>query len=117
MHQTPDSPGWSIGDTFFAREVLPETVGAYIDRNDKTGKRIFNGDILEIKDKYKEGITLVRWNRIKCKYEGTCISPNGNWIENGIYCDADSFSMYTKIGNLWDNPGLVNPAVKDSVTE
>lgn len=97
--------------------VKPETVGIYIGRNDKDHNKIFTGDLLKVIDKDKkdnviEGVTLVRWNSQGNKYEGCFFSPKG-WIENGLNRDAGSLSMYTVIGNIWDNPELVKTTAQE----
>lgn len=43
----PDTPGWTINDTFLAYSVLPETVGKFIGLLDKNKKYIYEGDLLK----------------------------------------------------------------------
>lgn len=89
-------------------KIVPATVGEFIDRKDKDGNKIFDGDILQIKAKGLEWITIVRWSGTASKYEGSYLSPSGVWLDDGLHCDANSFSLHTLIGNIHDNPELVN---------
>lgn len=91
-------------------QVKDDSVGLYIGRKDKEDKLIFPGDIQMVKDRNREGITIVRWNSMSCKFEGTFLAPDGRWLDNGVSCGASSLSMYPVIGNVWDTPELLNPA-------
>lgn len=94
--------------------VRPETVGMYVGRNDRDGNQIFSGDIILVKEKDKQGISIVRWHESACKFEGTYISPEGRWMDDGTDCVANSFSLYTVIGNIHDNPELLTPTTPQS---
>lgn len=80
------------------REVDPATVGQYTGMKDKSGREIYEGDILT--DKY-ESIGVVEWQ-------------NGGFVVNlgdvDIFqiadCFDDSYQMWT-IGNIHDNPELL----------
>jgi uncharacterized phage protein (TIGR01671 family) len=96
-------------------QVKDDSVGLYIGRNDKEGAMIFPGDIQRVKDKNKEGITIVRWNKTSCKFEGAFITPDGRWVDNGVSCAANSMSMYTVIGNVWQNPELLKSAAQEQL--
>ena len=94
--------------------VDPETVGQYTGLKDKNGKRIFEGDIVELDDRNYD----IKW-RAAVEFG----NPNGNyswgwqlnpigkvdtntdilcWVEmeeTGAYCEV--------IGNIHDNPELL----------
>ena len=95
--------------------VVPETVGQYTGLTDKNGKRIFEGDIVELDDRNYD----IKW-RAAVEFgnpNGNCswgwqLSPIGKvdintdilcWVEmeeTGAYCEV--------IGNRWDNKELLN---------
>lgn len=86
-------------------EIIPETVGQYTGLTDKSGKKIFEGDIVQIKD-FTHGCAL--------NYE----QPTSNWvvhwrediarfcIDYMSYLPFD-FTETEIIGNIHDNPELL----------
>ena len=86
--------------------VQPETVGQYTGLTDKNGKKIFEGDIVKIKD-YSKGCAL--------NYE----QPTSNWVVkwNDKYAQFTidymallpykHFDESEVIGNIHDNPELL----------
>ena len=84
-----------MGDRY---DVIPETVGQYTGLTDRTGKKIFEGDILKLKDYHHERIVYVFWGYI------------GSWFYGGDgYSDEYIFNSSGKevIGNIYDNPELL----------
>lgn len=87
-------------------EVIPETVGQYTGLTDKNGKKIFEGDIVQSE------IDGGAYNKF--------MFPAGVVVfENGAFCIKDkkevtplaSYSPRVNIeiiGNIHDNPGLLN---------
>ena len=103
------------GTTASKYNVIPETVGTYIDRNDKEYKQIFTGDILSLRIGGVDYITVVKWNNGNSKFEATYVGPEGEWIDNGLIVDIGQLSCYPIIGNIHDNPELVNPTAKEQL--
>lgn len=86
------------GDT----EVSPATVGQYTGLNDKNGKRIFEGDIVDVKEDsgcYGFGGKLI----LPVEYQDGGFSP---FAIPGWECTANPEECVV-IGNIHDNPELL----------
>jgi uncharacterized phage protein (TIGR01671 family) len=88
----------SIRDKLWQYEVDPETVGQFTGLHDKSGKKIWEGDIIYLK--HETGLST--WDESKeiVKFEMggfTC----------GIYADLDNICDCEVIGNIWENPELL----------
>lgn len=99
-------------------EVVPETVGQFINFLDKREAKIFEGDIVKCYDyaevdKIHIGIITETPPCYSLKIPGRLIydTPCVKSWENDIYldqwCNAGSIEV---IGNIHDNPELLNPA-------
>ena len=75
--------------------VIPGTVGQYTGENDKNGRKIFEGDIVRVNDKYVDAVIF----------------------SNGCFCMESQIMMFEftyqcfdeieVIGNIHDNPELL----------
>ena len=104
---------WDSEEFAFAQYVvIPETVGQYTGLTDKNGKKVFEGDIVKIKD-YSKGCALnfeqptsnwvVKWNDKYAQFtiDYMSIIPYKHFDESEI------------IGNIHDNPELLKGGVQE----
>ena len=95
--------------------VKPETVGQFTGVTDKNGKKIFEGDIVNEKH---EGNCVVRYSRHDLWCCGCCFDSHesvGFYLDtegNGAYSDDEAWHDIEVIGNIHDNPELLE--VKDN---
>lgn len=84
-------------------QVDPETVGQYTGLTDKSGKKIFEGDIVQYYDTIEGNICIPE----------IVIFGDSGWQTKSIKCDvADELNPrvakdYKVIGNIYDNPKLL----------
>ena len=85
-------------DEFCYSRVIPETVGQYTGLTDKNGKKIFEGDIvnLELIDGVEIGV--IKFNDILCRFSF--------YDKSGGY-GIDNTCIFEIIGNIHDNPELL----------
>lgn len=90
-------------DSYIEYEVIPKTVGQYTGLTDKNGKKIFEGDIvLDIK-----GDThIVTWASKTAMFRCVCIKQAYK-SGNNRSCDVMIGAVKTIIGNIYDNPELL----------
>lgn len=70
--------------TIYWVEVIPETVGEYVGFEDKTRKKIFEGDVIEVYDRRYQIIDIRRFHLF-----------------------LDCVNKAKVIGNIYDNPELL----------
>lgn len=102
-------------------EVDPDTVGQYIGANDKDGKKVFEGDVLERKSPWPIALLIrspsldimgIERRVIGYEYSGfthTEIYPHKRDYSDAIDDNAYGIciSNYKVIGNIHDNPELL----------
>lgn len=106
---------WGMnGDNPIKEEVYPETVGEYTGLTDKNGKKICEGDIVELDDRNYD----IKWRAVV-----EFGNPNGNYtwgwqlkpigkvdINTDILCWVemeDTGAFCEVIGTIYDNPELL----------
>ena len=96
--------GASQGYIGFSWEVWRETVGQFTGRTDKNGQKVFEGDILSLFGGKDRGVVL--WSdHDQCYF----ISPSGDeHFTLGDFGDFGKPEYYEVIGNIHDNPELLN---------
>lgn len=90
---------------FIYSEVIPETVGQWTGLEDRNGKKIFEGDIVEYSqtDNFggEQGIAVVYW----CD---KCVGFRPFSNDNEV--DGRTWDYIIKLGNSHDNPELLEGA-------
>lgn len=89
-------------------EVIPETVGQYTGLNDRNGKKIFEGDIVEGDKKY---FTYTHPYG-KVVYDGGQFVISFDDVLEDIECLGAWANAVEIIGNIHDNPELMKKVQK-----
>lgn len=90
-------------------EAQSETVCQYTGLTDRNGRKIFEGDIVKAIYKPKDGdLTVddfvIKWDKYYCKFVGH-YAKKENVYNPLLFGSQTSFEV---IGNIFDNPELVN---------
>lgn len=85
-------------------EVIPETVGQYTGLTDKNGKKIFEGDIVNLHLPYKTKACVIEWEDY-----GFIIRD----INDAYYTYPLVGFDIEVIGNIYDNPELLWEEIKN----
>ena len=91
---------WGLPNRFDQYEIDPETICQYTGLKDKSGKRIYENDIIKIENSIDEGIGNIEFYGGMWYVEG---KPSNSMYDILEYDDADA----EVIGNIFDNPELL----------
>ena len=80
-------------------DVIPETVGQYTGLTDKNGKKIFEGDVVKLFLVDDTEIGVIKFSDIKCRFM---------YYDGEGYYSFDNTCKFEVIGNIHDNPELLN---------
>lgn len=85
-------------------DFIPETVGQFTGLTDANGTKIFEGDILDTPDR----LVKVTWFPGNAQFDCDFIKyAHGIIIKNFKGIDPRDFHLYEVIGNIHDNPELL----------
>lgn len=87
--------------------VIPETVGQFTGLVDKSGKKIFEGDIVEYKIGDRLRIGRVFFSDFRSNFSVTAGKNCSDVINNDLYRYIQNGNSVTVIGNIYDNPELI----------
>lgn len=101
---------WNMPKNIHCVEVIPETVGQFTGFTDKSGTKIFEGDIVRYGDTIHE---VVFEQRNGTAYFGLVYSESET-LPFGHYQDLRQIEV---IGNIYDTPELLKGAMKPAATD
>lgn len=105
------TPAIQEADGYSFREIIPETVGQYTGLKDIHGVKIFEGDIIKQYEKTRFGdpvsdFGLVKWDNKECMLFRTSTRIGKDRL-------VTSRDIYEVVGNIYDNPDLLEVSDKN----
>ena len=98
---------WGMPRSPIAYEVDPETVGQWIGVNDIEGTKIFEGDILEIRDDDVH-YRWVKWfSELRYPEFGFKNGAKLERVQQMTWPQVVEKAYYRVVGNIYDNPELL----------
>ena len=102
---------WNMPRTMQAVEVIADTVGQYTGLADVNGQKIFEGDIVKSQN-YRFVVRFGKCGSNKFVnynngYIGFYLEPDGKTNAHGLRNDICYFGNLSVIGNIYDNPELL----------
>lgn len=119
---------WGLPNNHYKVEVDPETVGQYIGKKDKNGKKIYEGDIFKFEDEIFEkwftdcgyeyssstndNYAVVGYDEEKARFDFVRYKHENGQIEADLHENhnldfGDFVEGLEVIGNIYDNPELL----------
>jgi uncharacterized phage protein (TIGR01671 family) len=89
---------------FEVYEVNPRTIGQFINIKDKKGRKIYDGDILDIKKFKGDFIMIIEWDDYGAQFHAVGEPKVTEW---GTSINKGFLSDYTVIGNIHENQKLI----------
>lgn len=101
--------GIHTGEHFPFFEVIPETVGQFTGLTDKNGKKIFEGDVVFCNSTYVNEMYYILFENLSFCYgelNNKYLTPIDD-AEFGLYVSGCKLIGYEVIGNIHDNPEIL----------